>query len=100
MITTKTKPVQSSRTKTAQSRDAMQTRSIDSQALKTMKPLCDAIEEACGVRPTAQCAAKWSSRGVRGIKIPTVLIGGRRYAAIDDAKAFLNKINGKQVLSN
>lgn len=100
MITTKTKPVQPSRAKTAQSRDVKPTQSIDSQPMKSMKPLCDAIEEACGVRPSAQCAAKWSSRGVRGFKIPTVLIGGRRYAAIDDAKAFLNKINGKQVLSN
>lgn len=91
MITAKTKPVRSRKAKPVQS--------IDTKTSQSLMPLCEAIEKACGVRPSAQCAAKWSSRGVRGIKMPTVLIGGRRYAAIDDAKAFINKINGELVCS-
>ena len=90
----------SAKTKTRKPRESKPMHSADLLPSKTLKPLCDALEEACGVRPTAQCAAKWSSRGVRGIKIPTVLIGGRRYAALEAAKAFINQINGKPISSN
>ncbi len=84
MISAKTKPKQS----------------IDAKPSQSLMPLCEAIEKACGVRPSAQCAAKWSSRGVKDTKIPTVLIGGRRYATVEDARTFLNKINGEPVFAN
>lgn len=33
---------------------------------------------------------RWSSRGVRGRKLPTITIGGRRYVLVSDLEEFLS----------
>jgi len=39
---------------------------------------------------------RWMQRGVRGIKLPTILIGGRRYVEAESFSKFLQQINEVQ----
>ncbi len=44
-------------------------------------------------RPTISTCWRWATHGVRGVKLSTVIIGGRRYvtlAALEDFLAALN----------
>ena len=38
--------------------------------------------------------ARWALKGVRGNRLPSRFIGGRRHVHIDDVIKFLNAING------
>jgi len=44
-------------------------------------------------RPHVATAWRWATRGVRGVKLATVLIGGRRYATRRAVEQFLNELN-------
>jgi transposase len=46
------------------------------------------VAERYGVHPST--AARWANDGVRGRKLPTVLIGGRRFVREDDLDAFID----------
>lgn len=39
---------------------------------------------------------RWDQSGVRGHKLPTVVVGGRRFVVRDDLMAFLAKIQTRQ----
>jgi hypothetical protein len=42
---------------------------------------------------------RWASRGVRGRKLPTILVGGRRFVLVRDLKEMLSAINSESTSS-
>lgn len=40
-------------------------------------PIADAIEQVTGYRPHPTSCCRWHRRGVRGVKLRTVVFGGR-----------------------
>ena len=38
---------------------------------------------------------RWASRGVRGRKLPTILVGGRRFVLVSDLEEMLSAINSE-----
>jgi hypothetical protein len=51
-------------------------------------------------KPHISTLHRWMLRGVRGIKLPTILIGGRRFVTDDGLNAFLQQINASHVGTN
>ena len=43
---------------------------------------------------------RWKLKGVRGVKLKTVVIGGTRYVLEMDLKAFLAALNGDDITSD
>lgn len=40
-------------------------------------PVATAVEKAIGYRPHPTTCTRWTRRGVRGVKLATVMVGGR-----------------------
>ena len=55
---------------------------------ETMRPLSDACKEIEG-RPHVSTLHRWRLRGVRGQKLETVLIGGRRFTSLEALDRFI-----------
>ncbi len=56
------------------------------------------LSQACAFlpgRPHVSTLARWRLRGVRGHKLQTTLVGGRRYITQQQLVDFLAAINGK-----
>ena len=54
--------------------------------------LTDAAHETPG-RPTVRTVWRWSSRGVRGVRLQTLKVGGRTYTSREALQRFLVELN-------
>lgn len=43
----------------------------------TLLPVATAVEKAIGYRPHPTTCTRWARRGVQGVKLATVMVGGR-----------------------
>jgi len=50
--------------------------------------LVDAVEKATGRRPHLSTVLRWASRGSEGIRLDTVLLGGRRLTSPEAVRRF------------
>ncbi len=46
-----------------------------------------------GRRPSYSTWWRWFRKGVRGIRLKTYLVGGRRYTTVDDIRTFVNQLS-------
>jgi hypothetical protein len=47
-------------------------------------------------RPHTSTLIRWCRRGVRGVKLETVVVGGRRYTSIEAIQRFIAKLSDPQ----
>ncbi|MEO0477656.1 MAG: DUF1580 domain-containing protein, partial [Planctomycetota bacterium] len=52
-------------------------------------PVLDAVEQAIGYRPHPSTASRWRRRGLRGVKLACVLVGGRPRTTISAVLDFI-----------
>jgi hypothetical protein len=45
-------------------------------------------------RPHASTFARWATRGRNGVRLETVVIGGRRYTALEALQRFFSRLSG------
>lgn len=62
---------------------------IDIQT-ETIVPVCKIPSHAPG-RPHIATCWRWINRGVRGVKLETVLIGGRRFTSLEALQRFVER---------
>jgi hypothetical protein len=51
----------------------------------------DAVEKASGRTPHAATIHRWVKRGVRGIKLETVILGGLRFTSVEAVHRFMDR---------
>lgn len=56
--------------------------------------LCRATANVPG-RPHASTLVRWASRGVAGVRLETVKIGGRRYTSAEAIDRFISRTSGR-----
>jgi hypothetical protein len=56
--------------------------------------LIDAIQYVPG-HPHLSTLMRWKSSGVRGVKLDTVLVGGRRYTSVEAIQRFIARCSGQ-----
>ncbi|MEM9351607.1 MAG: DUF1580 domain-containing protein [Planctomycetota bacterium] len=56
-----------------------------------LMPVVDAIARATGKRPHTATIYRWRTRGVRGARLETVVIGGRRVTSVDAVRRFVRE---------
>jgi hypothetical protein len=54
--------------------------------------LCEAAKEVPG-RPHVSTLIRWWQRGVRGVKLETVVVGGRRYTSVEAINRFIARLS-------
>jgi hypothetical protein len=55
------------------------------------------IPQACQIipgRPVSTTVHRWSKRGIRGVRLQTALIGGRRYTSREAIRRFIAELSG------
>jgi hypothetical protein len=52
--------------------------------------------QAIPSRPHASTAVRWARRGVRGVKLETILIGGRRFTSHEAIGRFVSRLSEPQ----
>jgi len=57
--------------------------------LKGLLPIPTAFEQVTGHRPNLSTGWRWSTKGCRGIRLETVIVGGKRLTTIEMVKAFI-----------
>lgn len=55
-------------------------------------PLAKAVEKATGQRPHPSTLHRWRLRGIQGVRLETVRLGGRRYCSVEAVHRFRNKL--------
>ncbi len=49
---------------------------------ESLLPLCEAVEQATGRRPHLSTCLRWCTRGSRGIRLESRVLGGRRLTSV------------------
>lgn len=57
--------------------------------LKNLLPIPIAVERVTGTRLNLSTTWRWSTKGVKGIRLETVIIGGRRLTSVEMVEAFI-----------
>jgi hypothetical protein len=70
---------------------------IDPQS-ETLTPMSK-VPAASPGRPNLSTIWRWRNRGVRGHRLETILVGGRRYTSREAITRFLAAINGEPIRS-
>lgn len=55
-----------------------------------------AIAEKIPGRPHITTLYRWYKHGLKGVKLETVLVGGRRYTSAEAVKRFVARLNGNK----
>lgn len=50
-------------------------------------------------RPHASTLIRWALRGIRGRKLETVIVGGRRYTSVEAVRRFVEHGNAPDILA-
>ena len=58
---------------------------------ETLVSLTDAAKH-CPGRPNVTTVWRWRNRGVRGVKLETVLSGGRRFTSLEAIRRFQDRV--------
>ncbi|MGN6547671.1 MAG: DUF1580 domain-containing protein [Aureliella sp.] len=53
-------------------------------------PLVEAVELETGIRPHLTTCLRWSSRGSRGIRLETCILGGRRLTSREAVRRYID----------
>lgn len=59
---------------------------------KTLLPLATAVERATGQHPHPSTLHRWRLRGIAGVKLSTVRVGGRRMCSVESVLQFLERV--------
>ncbi len=59
---------------------------------ETMRLLTQAAKDVPG-RPSISTLMRWASKGIRGVTLETVLIGGRRYTSVEAIGRFVRRLS-------
>lgn len=51
--------------------------------------MVDAIDQVTGRRPNLSTAWRWSTTGIEGIRLETVVLGGKRLCTVEMVEAFI-----------
>ena len=62
----------------------------------TLLPVPAAIERAIGYRPNPTTCTRWTRHGVRGVRLETVVVGGRPRTTEAAVLAFVEATTAKQ----
>lgn len=57
----------------------------------TLLPVPTAIEEAIGYRPHPTTCTRWTRKGVRGVRLATVMVGGRPRTTVEAVLEFVGQ---------
>jgi len=60
-----------------------------------LKPLSRASADVPG-NPHCSTLIRWALRGVRGIKLESVVVGGRRFTSVEAIRRFIQRLSGDQ----
>jgi hypothetical protein len=63
-------------------------------------PIVEAARHYPGRTPHFATCVRHALRGVRGVRLDTVMIGGRRYTSVEAIRRFLNEINARSPLGS
>jgi hypothetical protein len=58
-----------------------------------LRSLTDAPADVPGKRPHISTLMRWVLRGVKGIKLETVVVGGRRYTSVEAINRFVARLS-------
>jgi hypothetical protein len=64
-----------------------------------LRPLSKASAEVPG-RPHTSTVVRWARHGVRGVKLESVAIGGRRFTSAEAVARFLSRLNERGSISS
>lgn len=59
-------------------------------------PLVDAVTSATGRRPHLSTCLRWASKGSQGIKLETVVLGGRRLTSPDAVQRYIHAVTERK----
>lgn len=76
--------------------------SSDSMANKAVPqehylPLCNAVEQATGRRPHLSTCLRWCTRGSRGVRLESRVLGGRRLCTLSAVLRYLDAVTEASV---
>ena len=57
--------------------------------LKGLSPIPALFEEVTGRRPNLSTCWRWSTKGARGIRLETIIVGGKRLTTREMVEAFI-----------
>ena len=63
-----------------------------------MRPISRASADIPG-RPHVSTLIRWSARGIRGIRLETVIVGGRRFTSLEAIHRFLEALNATHAVA-
>ncbi|MEX1027123.1 MAG: DUF1580 domain-containing protein [Candidatus Paceibacterota bacterium] len=58
---------------------------------KKLRPLVEAIDIATGRQPHLSTCMRWCTRGIKGVKLASWMVGGRRLTTVEAVHAFVAK---------
>jgi len=64
--------------------------------LITLKEVAAMVPGLCGGRMNPQTVYRWATRGVRGVKLETVMVGGRRLTSREAVRQFIETLTAAQ----
>lgn len=60
--------------------------------MEKLLPLAVAVEQATGRRPHLVTCLRWCSRGSRGVRLESSVLGGRRLTSVDAVQRFMDAV--------
>lgn len=57
-----------------------------------MRPLAKAAREVPG-QPHIATIVRWATRGVKGVKLETIMVGGRRFTSVEAIARFIERLS-------
>lgn len=57
---------------------------------ETLLPLVDAVEQATGRRPHLSTCLRWCTRGSRGVRLESRVLGGRRLTSVPAVHRYMD----------
>ena len=59
---------------------------------EALYPLAIAVERATGQRPHPSTLHRWRLRGIAGVRLETVRVGGRRLCSVEAVRRFVDRV--------
>jgi hypothetical protein len=64
---------------------------------ETLLPLVDAVEQATGRRPHLSTCLRWCTRGSRGVRLESRVLGGRRLTSVPAVHRYMDATTAASV---
>lgn len=62
------------------------------QGQDQLLPLVTAVEQATGLRPHLSTCLRWCTRGSKGIRLESWIVGGRRYTTVPAVRKYRDAV--------